>query len=105
MPPAASTARGRFVGLRAYLSAAPGARRARRFRPCQNPPVPQHTITRGPPPEGTIHPGDNYEFAEGGERFVGVVVGVVPVEGTKKSEITVEMDAADYERIRAAHPE
>jgi hypothetical protein len=67
--------------------------------------VPQHTITRGPPPEGTIHAGDRYEFAEGGEYFVGVVVLVAPIEGTNRSEITVEMDAADYERVRASHPE
>ena len=47
--------------------------------------------------------GDTYEFAEGGEHFVGVVVAVASVEGTNKSEITVEMDAAEYERVRAAH--
>jgi hypothetical protein len=66
--------------------------------------VPQHTITRGPPPEGTIHAGDTYEFAEGGEHFVGVVVAAASGEGTNQSEITVEMDAAEYERICAAQP-
>jgi hypothetical protein len=66
--------------------------------------VPQHTITRGPPPEGAIHPGDTYEFAEGSEHFVGVVAQVEPVDGTNKSRITVEMDAAEYERMRAAQP-
>ena len=48
--------------------------------------------------------GRHIEFAEGSERFVGVVAQVVPVEGTNKSEITVEMDAAEYERMRAAQP-
>jgi len=52
-----------------------------------------------------IRPGDTYEFAEGSEHFVGVVAQVVPIEGTTKTEITVEMDAAEYERMHAAHPE
>jgi hypothetical protein len=65
--------------------------------------MPTHTIIRGPADKGALRPGDKYEFAEGDQHFVGEVRKVVPVSATK-NEITVEMTAAEHERMLAAQP-
>ncbi len=64
--------------------------------------MPTHTITRGQPDEGAFQPGDRYDFAEGDVHYTGQIRQVVPLSGANKSEITVEMDTAEYERMLAA---
>jgi hypothetical protein len=61
--------------------------------------MPSHTITRGPPPEGAIHVGDRYEFAEGDAYFVGEVVEIGPVADSNKMKITLEMTSEEFKRL------
>ncbi len=66
--------------------------------------MPRHTIIRGHPPEGTIHTGDSYEFAEGDGRFVGEVVEVSPVEDSTQMRITLEMTSEELARLKESNP-
>jgi hypothetical protein len=64
--------------------------------------MPTHTITRGPPPEGMIHVGDEYEFEEKTERFVGTVLDVISAADSNKFKITLELTSAEHERLTAS---
>jgi hypothetical protein len=64
--------------------------------------MPTYTITSGAPlHEGALRPGDQYDFADGDERFVGEVREVLAV-GESRLQITLSMSSVEYNRLPLA---